>query len=66
MRIDAGFRQDVRDCAPAVRSLTDREVRAFACACLAELARREGVNTAASWAADQAQRLALLDGQTAA
>lgn len=66
MRIDTGFRQDVRDCAPACRTLSDREVRAFGVALLAEMSRRDGVAETAAWARLQAERLASMDASTAA
>lgn len=65
MNRDPGFRAAVAECTASCRQLSDRDLKAFGCAILAELARRDGATVAATWAEDQSTRLRSLDGVTA-
>ena len=61
---DPSFRRAVAEVAPACRALSDRDLKAFTVACLAEMARRDGATETASWASAQATRLRCLDAIT--
>lgn len=64
MRPDASIRHAVSEIAPAVRQLSDIELRAFVVALYGELARRDGGTVASEWAQAQADRLRNLDATT--
>lgn len=62
---EPSFRTAVAEVQPAVRTLSDLELRAFLIALYAEMARRDGRTVAAEWATAQADRLRAADAVTA-